>query len=132
MEVCESAVIKKLCEHAESILDELELPVVESAILKDLKNQLRQLEQISRPNSAILSAVDEIKQQIRQEEFKTLGENQNIENQKSDLLAIFQDTDFWDTFLSLKLSQEEYRQIFFKFVSKVWIHNATVVKIDLR
>ncbi len=53
----EVVVIEALCNRAKEVSQALETPQEETVAVKELKQQLKQLQQIPNPNSAITSAI---------------------------------------------------------------------------
>jgi site-specific DNA recombinase len=130
MEVCEKAVIDQLVARSEAIASAANVAPEQSEplALKELRSQLAQLQAIPSPNQAIISARNDLQRQISSFQVDMKLESEAKSANQELLLAVFQDSSFWDTYLTPQQKQDIYR----KLVDRVVVLNGQVVKVLLK
>lgn len=133
MEVIEEQLVQALCDRSEEISKTLRASESEESVLvKELKSQISQLQIISNPNQIILDAIAKLKAQVRDSEIKNNIAAARGESEKVGLSEIFSDPVFWDTWLKVKLSTDEIRDIYRRYCSKIFIKDGEVESIEFR
>jgi Tfp pilus assembly protein PilO len=93
----EAVVIEALYNRAKEVSQTLETPEEEPVALKELKQQLKQLQQIPNPNSAITSAIADLQAQIHQLKTQSGLQVDQAESKRSSLKETLSDPGFWNT-----------------------------------
>lgn len=129
----EAVVIEALSQRAKKVSQTLETPKQEEPVeIKELQEQLKQLQQIPNPNSAITSAIADLQAQIHQLKTQSGLETDQAESERASLKETFSDPVFWDTYLKTKLSPEEVREVYRRYVDRVLINDGEIVQVILK
>jgi hypothetical protein len=127
----EAAIVESLIEAAAEINDasqvETAVSVVASPELATLRSQLSGLMALGN-NPSIVSAIDDIRSQIRQLEFTETSKEQKISRAKEDLKDAFSNPGCWDYLLS----RSDVKTITFnRFIQKVVVLDGQVIDVLL-
>ena len=110
----------------------IETPDQEPVAVKELRQQLKQLQQIPNPNSAITSAIADLQAQIHQLQTQSGLQTAQAESEKSSLKETFSDPVFWDTYLKTRLSPEEVREVYRRYVDRVLVKDGEILQVILK
>jgi hypothetical protein len=134
LELIESATIDALIDRAKEInlivIDADQ--ILESPEVINLRSQLHQLQSIPGNNPAIAAAIQDLQAQLETARLKSQSLDLNQSELKNDLVKVFGDRVFWDTFLKNKLTPYELQGVYKQFVDKIWIKDGRVLRVDLR
>lgn len=129
MEVAEGSVIEALQERLNAIAHIASLPPEqqEPLALKELRQQLAQLEAIPGHNSAIESAKQQLRLQIQTFQLQQTQEDSTKAENRELLMATFGDRTYWNT-----LPDEEKREIYRALVERVVVREGQVERVELK
>ncbi|WP_416667827.1 fdxN element excision recombinase XisF [Egbenema bharatensis] len=129
MEVAEQAVIEALTQRSETISQIAQLPPEqqEPLELKELRQQLKQLESIPGHNPVIEGAKRELRQQIDAYQYQLKQDDTAKSANRDLLLQVFGDRSYWKTLLD-----SEKREIYRALVDRVIMRDGQVEQVQLK